>query len=176
MSSFACVILPWTKERTTCSKSANAHVAVQDALAKKLVTSEFSKTMEWKQSPRPCYDMVEEYNRSLDEYKDKVNGSTRACAQRGERRKITCRGTMQQPRGLSKEWRIETKIYTSCFVSGISRSIRPTRGSPLSYWKSPISCWSLAPSGMRRRRIFLSLSTHEYQMRCDSFSSLPALP
>lgn len=28
--------------------------------------------MEWKQSPRPCYDMVEEYNRSLDEYKDKV--------------------------------------------------------------------------------------------------------
>ncbi|CAM9884888.1 unnamed protein product, partial [Ectocarpus sp. 12 AP-2014] len=45
----------------------------KDALAKKLVTSEFSKTMEWKQSPRPCYDMVEEYNRSLDEYKDKVN-------------------------------------------------------------------------------------------------------
>lgn len=29
--------------------------------------------MEWKQSPRPCYDMVEEYNRSLDEYKDKVS-------------------------------------------------------------------------------------------------------
>ncbi|CAM9207909.1 unnamed protein product, partial [Hapterophycus canaliculatus] len=47
----------------------------QDALAKKLVTSEFSKTMEWKQSPRPCYDMVEEYNRSLDEYKDKVHPS-----------------------------------------------------------------------------------------------------
>lgn len=45
---------------------------MQDAHAKKLVTSEFSKTMEWKQSPRPCYDMVEEYNRSLDEYKDKV--------------------------------------------------------------------------------------------------------
>lgn len=47
---------------------------MQDAHAKKLVTSEFSKTMEWKQSPRPCYDMVEEYNRSLDEYKDKVRG------------------------------------------------------------------------------------------------------
>ncbi|CAM9301976.1 unnamed protein product [Ectocarpus sp. 8 AP-2014] len=31
--------------------------------------------MEWKQSPRPCYDMVEEYNRSLDEYKDKVHPS-----------------------------------------------------------------------------------------------------
>lgn len=45
---------------------------IQDAYAKKLVTSEFSKTMEWNQSPRPCYDMVEEYNRSLDEYKDKV--------------------------------------------------------------------------------------------------------
>lgn len=47
-------------------------VTEQHAHAKKLVTSEFSKTMEWKQSPRPCYDMVEEYNRSLDEYKDKV--------------------------------------------------------------------------------------------------------
>lgn len=46
---------------------------LQDAYAKKLVTSEFSKTMEWNQSPRPCYDMVEEYNRSLDEYKDKVS-------------------------------------------------------------------------------------------------------
>lgn len=46
----------------------------QHTNAKKLVTSEFSKTMEWKQSPRPCYDMVEEYNRSLDEYKDKVRG------------------------------------------------------------------------------------------------------
>lgn len=44
----------------------------QDPFAKKLVTSEFSKTMDWKQSPRPCYDMVEEYNRSLDDYKDKV--------------------------------------------------------------------------------------------------------
>eukprot|EP00903_Cladosiphon_okamuranus_P017528 g16143.t1 len=47
----------------------------QHAHAKKLVTSEFSKTMECKQSPRPCYDMVEEYNRSLDEYKDKVHPS-----------------------------------------------------------------------------------------------------
>ena len=34
--------------------------------------------MEWKQSPRPCYDMVEEYNRSLDEYKDKVRVPLRA--------------------------------------------------------------------------------------------------
>lgn len=50
----------------------------QDAHAKKLVTSEFSKMMEWKQSPRPCYDMVEEYNRSLDEYKDKVRVPVRA--------------------------------------------------------------------------------------------------
>lgn len=50
--------------------------------------------MEWKQSPRPCYDMVEEYNRSLDEYKDKVKVSARACAQRGQRRKITCSETM----------------------------------------------------------------------------------
>ena len=60
----------------------------QHAHAKKLVTSEFSKTMEWKQSPRPCYDMVEEYNRSLDEYKDKVRGTT----QEGiRRRKLDCR-------------------------------------------------------------------------------------
>lgn len=45
----------------------------QDPLVKKPVTADFSKTVEWNQSPRPCYDMVEEYNRSLDEYKDKVS-------------------------------------------------------------------------------------------------------
>lgn len=69
-----CIEIQWQHQ----AKAAFVFIAVvnllslQDAYAKKLVTSEFSKTMEWNQSPRPCYDMVEEYNRSLDEYKDKV--------------------------------------------------------------------------------------------------------
>ena len=65
-------------ERYVDTRPTSRVVIEQHAHAKKLVTSEFSKTMEWKQSPRPCYDMVEEYNRSLDEYKDKVRVPLRA--------------------------------------------------------------------------------------------------
>ena len=63
-----------TQSDVLTSQPISLFATEQHAHAKKLVTSEFSKTMEWKQSPRPCYDMVEEYNRSLDEYKDKVRG------------------------------------------------------------------------------------------------------
>ncbi|CAM9268591.1 unnamed protein product [Chrysoparadoxa australica] len=46
-----------------------------DPYCRKLITSEFEKTMEGNQSPRPCFDLVEEYCRSLDEYKAKTHPS-----------------------------------------------------------------------------------------------------
>jgi hypothetical protein len=46
----------------------------KNAYAKKLVTGEFDEaTMRHTQTPRPYYDVVEEYTRSIEEYKDKYH-------------------------------------------------------------------------------------------------------
>jgi len=48
----------------------------QGAYSKKLVTGEFDEaTMRHTQTPRPYYDVVEEYTRSIEEYRDKQHPS-----------------------------------------------------------------------------------------------------